>query len=614
MIWLQGDLFSDSYGVLDGSAIDFNSHQSRRINEMIIFIVAIMAALYFQKSINKQLPFILIIIALGQTSFISYNLFIEPTKKKISQTVEPEFYNYSSNKNIIYIILDTFGADYFEQIRELDPSVVDDFNGFVNYIDAISNYPATAASLSSVMTGQMIPENMQRNTFLKNIAAKNSLPHELDKKGYESSMVSIYRLRNIYTKRFLSGSHLAIQSVNRFYGLQLLDFSLFRISPQFFKSNIYNQGLWKFSKNYANQHNIPSSPSEKGAYMLNLMTENAQVSDNINRFKIIHVLLPHPEFVYNSQCEKIETLQSLEQAMLKQSQCAIKMLKQYMNKLKQLGIYDSSLIVVTSDHGSRIMTDMSIHGFPSYYELNTSGVLFMIKGINQKQNFEDIDTPVSLINLYDMLLNEDVHDQKIDFLFDDNRLFYSYKNNTPGAKKYLPDAPLFKVDKNYRDPKSWTLERLVTNKCPTESIPETFYITKSGREKYCAKFCFSIPEKDGSGAWTESDDIRMVFKLDLSKKPTPSDVDFSIHYKPLIIAAQNELQLSWYINDELIASQKMITLEKMITHFNLTVASVKQKELTELKIKIKNLTSMKKMGLSEETRKLGLFISSISID
>ena len=58
--------------------------------------------------------------------------------------------------------------------------------------------------------------------------------------------------------------------------------------------------------------------------------------------------------------------------MLEQSECALNQLNLLLSKYKALGIYDNSLIVVTSDHGARVFDDHHINGFPSQFELNAA--------------------------------------------------------------------------------------------------------------------------------------------------------------------------------------------------------------------------------------------------
>ncbi|VAW41173.1 hypothetical protein MNBD_GAMMA01-404 [hydrothermal vent metagenome] len=615
LLWLQGGGFAVSYGLLDGSIFDFSRFSQRGKHELWVLSVAIILALIFQKFVNKQLPFILLLISIGQIVLVTYNVITEPNDKELAKEIDLEFYNYSPKKNVILIILDTFGADYFKAIRELNPKITDDYKGFVNYTDAISNYPATKGSLPSLLTGKMIPEDKKYRYFLQNEIIKTGLPTMFENKGYLVSVVSVYRwFKSFYKKRYIYHPPVDLDVLKQFSGYKLLDLALFRVSPHVLKPYIYKDGSWLLSGSLASQTELPNMLPEKGETMLRIMTKKATLGDDTKRFKIIHVSFPHPQLIFDKDCRRVSLEGDSKDLMIQQSSCALKRLTEILDKFKDLGIYDSSLIAVVSDHGSRIVTDKKIHGFPSYFEMESSRILFMIKGINQHAPFSDIDTPVSLINLYDMFMDERKHNKSIDYLEDNNRLFFSFRNQDNSGTGYLPDSPLFKVSKNAESPKSWKLMRIVTHDCPAEKIPMTVKITKDGREKYCAKFGFATPRTNGTGAWTESNDVRMIFKLDLSNKVSLDTLSFSVKFKPFINVRKKQLDVEWYVNNQLIHSQQLNNKETTQTILKAPIELIKSKELTELQVKFSGLASPKNLGINSDSRKLGLFISSIEVE
>ncbi|HFC29669.1 MAG TPA: hypothetical protein ENJ44_01360, partial [Oceanospirillales bacterium] len=390
LLWLQGDYFVTNYGVLDGSKIYFEQFKQRGFYELAIVSVVFALSIFMQKFINKQLPFIVLLIAIGQIGIVTYNAINEANDKKTSKQIDDEFFNYSSKKNVILVILDAFGADYFEKIRQENPAVVDDLDGFVNYTDAISNYPVTHGSVPSLLTGKMVPDDVHYRHYLRHIVPKTDLPILLEKQGYLVSVISVYTWFDVlYKKMYLTEPVIDNAILKKYYALYLYDMAIFRAVPHFLKRFIYNNGSWRLSDTLANLSHIPSLRPEKARFMLDLVTNKMKKTTAQKRFKMVHVVLPHPEYVYDENCDKIGSILNIPETklMLEQSKCAFKKLKQYLNKLKALNIYDSSLIVVVSDHGARVISDRSVNGFPSYFAMAGSAALFMVKGINQKGHF-----------------------------------------------------------------------------------------------------------------------------------------------------------------------------------------------------------------------------------
>jgi len=615
LLWFEGDFFVISYGVMDGSDYDFSGFSWRYWYEIIIITIVIIASLKYNRFINRHFPFILTLIVSGQLLTVSYKIITESKDKIVIKKIDQELFNYSSKKNIIVIILDTFGGDYFQSIMQSTPNLAKKFPGFINYTNATSNYPATSGSLPSILTGEMLPNDILIGDFVASRVAKKGLPKIFEKRGYLVSMVSTREeFESYYNKRFIAKPTLDINILNKYNVYRLLDYALFRVMPMAFKPFIYNNGYWAISNNLAKPVKIPRFNSERGLYMLNLMTEKVKVESKQNRFKIIHALLPHPRLIYDHNCNRTRTREKTIPKMLEQSKCALKTLNQLLDEYKKLGIYDSSLIVVMSDHGARIFADKSLTGFPSYFEMASSNTLLMIKGMNQKSLFKNIDTPVSLRKLYNMLIDENNHTKQIDFLKDNDRKFYSYGYEQVIQNGYLPDGALFSIGENSLDPKSWKFEKLITHNCPTIKIPTTIKLLKKRYMNYCAKFGFSKPEFDNSGSWTESKDVRVLLKLNTSNKKPTDYLNFEINFTPFIKAEQKELILDFYINGTFLHTQNVSNTKKNYTKIKAPVALIKVDGITELKILIPNLHSEKDMGISSDSRKLGILLHTIKVD
>ncbi|MCF6319922.1 MAG: sulfatase-like hydrolase/transferase, partial [Proteobacteria bacterium] len=501
----------------------------------------------------------------------------------------------------------------FKQAIIQDPTITTKLKGFVRYTDAISNYPATKGSVPSFLTGKMIPEDGKYKNFLTDYVANFGLPQMFNDKGYLVSVISVYSwFKPFFKDRFISQPQLSQKTLKSYYSAQLLDYSLFRTLPHAIKAKIFNQGEWFTSEEVSKKAKIPNSFPEKGNFFLDLMTENAMVLDPTPRFKMIHVTTPHPEYKFNRDCE-LSQLPAGKHAMLEQSMCALKKLDNLLSKYKELGIYDNSLIVVTSDHGSRIILDKSLTGFPSYFEMNTSAILFMIKGIGQKDDFFQVNQPFSLIKLYDAMLDEELHSSNYDFLQDDNRLFYAFRNHHEAQEGYFEDAPLFEVGPNALKPESWKLKKFVTSECEPQSIPVKMTFLTNGREGYCSIFGFSKPHTKRKGSYTESVDTRIILELEQSKIKVDDTYKIVLGFSPYFAGDQQSIKLKVMINDVAVGEQLITTKGKQTISFNFEGSLIHLSEQTVIQLLMPDLKSPKQMFLNNNTQKLGLLMRSIEV-
>ena len=612
LLWVHVDFFAVSYGVLDGSDINFSHFNQRGYIELAVYGLAVVFALVFSRFVLKQLPFLVLLVLIGLVAVTSINIYQEPKDKELVEEIDSEFFKYSSDKNVILIVLDTFGSSYFQHIINLTPDITENYKGFVSYTDAISNYPATKGSVPSFLTGEMIPENIKYRKYLTDYMSPKGLPRLMSNNGYLVSIISVYRwFKDFYPERYIYQPQVSQEGLSAFYGAQLLDFSLFRVFPHIFKPAIYDGGNWFFSADVAVATEVPNTFPERGSALMKMMTDNAVVdSENKQpRFKMIHVSIPHPQYVYDKNCNKSQSNQGIPVTYLmsQQSKCALKLLDDLLDQYKTMGIYDESLIVVTSDHGSRVMSDRSMTGFPSYFEMNTSGIMFMIKGINQTTPFKQVDTPFSLLKLKEALQNEELHSTPYDFLKHENRQFYAFRNNHKAAPGYMQDAPLFSVGENFDQPSSWQLERFAVNNCKAEKLPLTLTFTQVGREGYCSLYGFADPDGNSNGAWTQSVDSRIVMKIRDKYKKTGQLKTIKLSFTPRILDKQSGLNLEVLINGQLIGKANFDTAEKQLLSFQFNADLLKKKEFDVLQF---NLAAGKS---NADQKKLGLLFESIEL-
>ena len=71
-------------------------------------------------------------------------------------------------------------------------------------------------------------------------------------------------------------------------------------------------------------------------------------------YKLIHLGVPHRPVVMDRECGFIGETSFSRDGYLAQSRCAVDLVSKFLDRLRSLDIYDSSLIVVSSDHGTAL--------------------------------------------------------------------------------------------------------------------------------------------------------------------------------------------------------------------------------------------------------------------
>ena len=84
-------------------------------------------------------------------------------------------------------------------------------------------------------------------------------------------------------------------------------------------------------------------------------TSRMRVAHDRPTYKYMHVGIPHWPVSVNADCEYIGARSLRRPNYTDQARCGIRRVGAFLDKLRELGLYDSSLIVISSDHGVALL-------------------------------------------------------------------------------------------------------------------------------------------------------------------------------------------------------------------------------------------------------------------
>lgn len=138
-------------------------------------------------------------------------------------------------------------------------------------------------------------------------------------------------------------------------------------------------------------------------------------------FRYIHINGGHAPFIYNENVEEIAPEDGTYEDNIKAS---LTITREYLDKLKESGVYDNSAIIVMADHG---------YGWGNYF--NQQNPIFFVKGVGEKHEFRISDAPVSYMDMqqvYERLMNgagcEEIFDWKSGDQRERRYIFYEHSN------------------------------------------------------------------------------------------------------------------------------------------------------------------------------------------
>jgi hypothetical protein len=120
---------------------------------------------------------------------------------------------------------------------------------------------------------------------------------------------------------------------------------------------------------------------------------------NSGRYTVVHVFIPHPPDVLDSECNYGQV--DIQSGPLEMTQCATNLMLGLVTRLKEIGRFDSSFIVIHGDHGGFYRLEGN-RLTPS--ESTSRKSLLLFKPIGRSRPFTVSESEASLMDIAPTLL------------------------------------------------------------------------------------------------------------------------------------------------------------------------------------------------------------------
>lgn len=302
---------------------------------------------------GRQLPgfapwFVLALVIVQAAWFVAW---LSPESRLVSPHAPtvPEPKPSATTFNVYHLTFDGYIRDVFLTSAE-KAGAKDLFEGFVFFRQNRSNYFFTTVSTTSYMTGSLYRPGTSLRKWI------NSKPHEgvpkvLHNAGYtvwnyvDQSWWVHTRASHAITNQQIRGRSRLPVRICHFADLWLL-----RLVPTFLRTDVYRDGKGPFSRLLIDPQ---QGGGEDSRPVTSVMLMRRLIADEEKRpgrgqYVHAHIYLPHEPYVLDGNCAYCSRSDYARQAV-----CATRLMAEFLTKLKKMGRYRESVIVIQSDHGTR---------------------------------------------------------------------------------------------------------------------------------------------------------------------------------------------------------------------------------------------------------------------
>lgn len=278
-------------------------------------------------------------------------------------------FTVSGNKNVIVFVLDFFDTKTLDELIEADDTTLDGLDGFTYFHNATSMSIPTAFGIPNLVTGNFfdtddtttVSSNDDKITQWFN---EHNLLDDAQSQGFSVGVysdtvydgynsdeaplvdetINIHKIDSIKTN-----SPLSI--------IKMLDqCALFRNVPWLLKP------LFNYNTDDLNQAVIATDGDDDSTpYIMNdagyyseLCERGISIDESDTAaYRFIHLTGAHAPYTMDENAEANAELSNQETTVARNRQAtgSIKIVKEYLNQLKELGLYEDATIIITADHG-----------------------------------------------------------------------------------------------------------------------------------------------------------------------------------------------------------------------------------------------------------------------
>ena len=357
-MYLQGNFLHLTVGIFDGSHIDWNTYRGRMLINAVIWI-AVFAVCVVIFAIKPAVSFKIskyISVMLTAMQLVSLVFLLVPViaKQGMKLSADPKFttegmYDIGED-NIIVLIVDVFDEQYMDYALNNMPEINGIFDGFEFYDNFTSEYGNTGLSVPcSIVIGKQFHNEKNISQWMEEMAQNRLYFDELVDNGYEYSLYT--EEMSCYPTRIAQGAANYREIPMEFYNLRTCLAILYRSAGCVYFPDIIKPYIWLDDDMIAgtavtNSEYIPFD--DANSFLKDGIAQNGvSVKRGTKQFELIHIRGVHEPF-YTDEWGN-ESDEHWDWSVTTRG--CMRILGEYFDCLKEQGVYDNSVIIVTGDHG-----------------------------------------------------------------------------------------------------------------------------------------------------------------------------------------------------------------------------------------------------------------------
>jgi hypothetical protein len=394
--YVQGMFLVSSLPPLDGTKIEWSEYTTQNVISVVLWVVVAVLIFLLAKKLRRKT---LHTVFTGLSMFFSAILIVTivtvciqtdglQPKAEVGVTKKDEF-TLSTQQNFIILVLDAVDSGTFQELLETDdPEFADILEDFTYYPNTVSAYPLTKPSIPFILTGQWFENTEPFEDYATKAMDTSPLLSTLRSENYRMGVYEeelTYDSDNIFDFENVQGVQSRFSSRKQMLWAQI-KLVWFKYAP-FPLKRVVHIDVDAINRLTVTDAGFDFFTADNVDFYEDAQNQEIVTTED-KCFRFIHIEGAHVPYRYNKNVERI----SEEDGTYPQNvECSMTIVKTYLERLKESGVYDNSVILVMADHGYGYNVDVPVVG-----RLNP---LLAVKGLDEHHDLEISEAPISYEDL-----------------------------------------------------------------------------------------------------------------------------------------------------------------------------------------------------------------------
>jgi Sulfatase len=444
--WVLSNFLYGDYGRLDGNELFINDWSRFSAAQTAVLLCLLLLVLRLKSQHVQTIVFGIFLISLI-SSGIGAASHKAKTIEDSTAGFRPQLIQFSPSKNVLHVVLDELQSEEFRLAIDSDNKLKAALDGFTFFSDTLSVYPTTEMSIAAMMAGEAYRNKESKYGFIEQIRAQKGGVNQLETLGYEIGTHTF--CVNIPVSGCTNLNAPILEQNTAFYeAVKTLDIYAFKSVPDYLKQSIYNREQWLLLDMLGEEDGYLKFESGIAHLLFKEFVDVVTLSDsNTPRYIFFHSLVTHSPTTLNADCSIVNKAE--QEAVTKRPalarvefiKCGLGHFSALLEKLRELGVYDKTLIILSSDHGSSY-PDRALNYKPFLERgvdrsmLGRASATMAIKPFGATGPLKTSQAPVSLLDIPQTILAA-------------NGLSENNPDNAAGARDVFSVNPMEKREREY---------------------------------------------------------------------------------------------------------------------------------------------------------------------